>query len=74
MAQASGGWKASDDNQALATTIVKAVQASGELYRHGLGMIASENIVSPAVRDIVGSDLHGRYAEGLPGKAVLSGV
>ena len=40
MAQASGGWKASDDNQALATTIVKAVQASGELYRHGLGTVS----------------------------------
>ena len=51
----------------------KAVQASGRLYRHGLGMIASENIVSPAVRDIVSSDLHGRYAEGLPGKRYYQG-
>lgn len=51
----------------------KAVRASGRLYRHGLGMIASENIVSPAVRDIVSSDLHGRYAEGLPGKRYYQG-
>jgi glycine hydroxymethyltransferase len=36
-------------------------------------MIASENIVSPAVRDIVSSDLHGRYAEGLPGKRYYQG-
>ncbi len=36
-------------------------------------MIASENIVSPAVRNIVSSDLHGRYAEGLPGKRYYQG-
>lgn len=50
-----------------------AVQASGQLYRNGLGMIASENIISPLVRDIVSSDLHGRYAEGLPGKRYYQG-
>lgn len=50
-----------------------AVQASGRLYRNGLGMIASENIISPLVRDIVSSDLHGRYAEGLPGKRYYQG-
>jgi len=36
-------------------------------------MIASENIVSPLVQDIVRSDLHGRYAEGLPGKRYYQG-
>ena len=50
-----------------------AVKSSGELYRNGLGMIASENIVSPMVQDIVSSDLHGRYAEGLPGKRYYQG-
>ena len=37
------------------------------------GMIASENIISPMVQDIVASDLHGRYAEGLPGKRYYQG-
>ena len=37
-------------------------------------MIASENIVSPMVQKIVASDLHGRYAEGLPGKRYYQGL
>jgi glycine hydroxymethyltransferase len=36
-------------------------------------MIASENIVSPMVQKIVASDLHGRYAEGLPGRRYYQG-
>ena len=50
-----------------------AVADSGTLYRDGLGMIASENIVSPMVQKIVSSDLHGRYAEGLPFKRYYQG-
>jgi glycine hydroxymethyltransferase len=50
-----------------------ATKASGDLYRNGLGMIASENIISPMVQKIVSSDLHGRYAEGLPGKRYYQG-
>ena len=36
-------------------------------------MIASENILSPLVRKACDSDLHGRYAEGLPGKRYYQG-
>jgi glycine hydroxymethyltransferase len=36
-------------------------------------MIASENIISPLVAKAVNSDLHGRYAEGLPGKRYYQG-
>ena len=36
-------------------------------------MIASENILSPLVARAVASDLHGRYAEGLPGKRYYQG-
>ncbi len=52
---------------------MNAVASSGSLYRDGLGMIASENIVSPMVQKIVSSDLHGRYAEGLPNKRYYQG-
>ncbi|MBT4920328.1 MAG: serine hydroxymethyltransferase [Euryarchaeota archaeon] len=52
---------------------MEAAKASGDLYRNGLGMIASENIISPMVQKIVSSDLHGRYAEGLPGKRYYQG-
>ena len=60
-------------NREYAETVMQAVRASGQLYAKGLGMIASENIVSPLVQDIVRSDLHGRYAEGLPGKRYYQG-
>jgi len=60
-------------NRGYAETVMQAVRASGQLYANGLGMIASENIVSPLVQDIVRSDLHGRYAEGLPGKRYYQG-
>lgn len=73
MNQIPGEWSASSENRNLASTVRDAVKSSGELYRLGLGMIASENIISPAVRDIVSSDLHGRYAEGLPGKRYYQG-
>ena len=73
MTDAAGGWKPSPTNLHHGTTVLNAVKASGELYRHGLGMIASENIISPMVQDIVASDLHGRYAEGLPGKRYYQG-
>ena len=68
-----GAWKASPENLNHAQTVLQAVTDSGTLYRDGLGMIASENIVSPMVQKIVSSDLHGRYAEGLPYKRYYQG-
>ena len=68
-----GAWSPNQENLNNAQTVIDAVNASGTLYRNGLGMIASENIVSPMVQKIVSSDLHGRYAEGLPNKRYYQG-
>lgn len=73
MDQGPGSWTPTAENKQLGLTVLEAVKSSGRLYRDGLGMIASENIVSPLVQDIVASDLHGRYAEGLPGKRYYQG-
>ncbi len=69
----SGSGTPAPENLAHAHTVMQAVKDSGSLYRDGLGMIASENIVSPMVQQIVSSDLHGRYAEGLPFKRYYQG-
>ena len=54
----------SQDFELMAQKVLSATKDSGEHYRQGLGMIASENILSPMVKQAVNSDLHGRYAEG----------
>ena len=53
--------------------ILEAIKYSGQHYKDSLPMIASENILSPLVREACNSDLHGRYAEGLPGKRYYQG-
>ncbi len=60
-------------NRAHAESVLAAAAASGRHYGMGLPMIASENILSPLVRKATNSDLHGRYAEGLPGKRYYQG-
>jgi len=56
-----------------ASRILGAVDESGRHYRDSLPMKASENILSTLVRKACNSDLHGRYAEGLPGKRYYQG-
>ena len=60
-------------NKQTAERVIEAVNSSGNHYRNSLPMIASENILSPMVRKACDSDLHGRYAEGLPGKRYYQG-
>src|ERR1044072_7796007 len=56
-----------------AGAVPEAAKRSTQLFRDGLPMIASENIVSPRVAEMLVTDLHGRYAEGLPGKRYYQG-
>lgn len=61
------------ESEQRAQSVLNAVEASGRHYATSLPMIASENILSPLVARAVSSDLHGRYAEGLPGKRYYQG-
>jgi glycine hydroxymethyltransferase len=50
-----------------------AVRREVERQNDGLELIASENFVSPAVLQALGSPLTNKYAEGLPGKRYYGG-
>ena len=53
----------------IADLIEQEIARQGE----GLELIASENFVSPAVMEAMGSPLTNKYAEGLPGKRYYGG-
>jgi glycine hydroxymethyltransferase len=62
------------------TSLAKADPAVAQLIRreverqeHGLELIASENFVSVAVMEAMGTALTNKYAEGLPGKRYYGG-
>ena len=61
------------DPRAAVDAVRNAAKRSTDQFRDGLGMIASENIVSPRVAEMLVTDLHGRYAEGQPGKRYYQG-
>ena len=50
-----------------------AMEAELKRQRRNLELIASENIVSPAVMAAMGSVLTNKYAEGYPGKRYYGG-
>ncbi len=53
--------------------IADLIRRETERQNDGLELIASENFVSPAVMEAVGSVLTNKYAEGLPGKRYYGG-
>ena len=53
--------------------IAAAVTAEVRRQQDGLELIASENIVSPAVLEALGSPLTNKYSEGYPGKRYYGG-
>jgi glycine hydroxymethyltransferase len=53
--------------------IAHLINEETDRQAHGLELIASENFVSPAVLEAMGSPLTNKYAEGLPGKRYYGG-
>ena len=53
--------------------IFQTIQAETRRQEDGLELIASENFVSPAVLEAMGSVLTNKYAEGYPGKRYYGG-
>jgi glycine hydroxymethyltransferase len=53
--------------------IAELIEEEITRQRDGLELIASENFVSPAVMEAMGSPLTNKYAEGLPGKRYYGG-
>jgi len=53
--------------------IAALIEREVERQNDGLELIASENFVSPAVLEAMGSPLTNKYAEGLPGKRYYGG-
>jgi glycine hydroxymethyltransferase len=53
--------------------IAELVEKETQRQNEGLELIASENFVSPAVLEAMGSSLTNKYAEGLPGKRYYGG-
>src|ERR1700724_1521174 len=53
--------------------IAKAIRAETERQSRNLELIASENFVSEAVLEAVGSVMTNKYAEGYPGKRYYGG-
>lgn len=51
----------------------KSMEGEAERQRDRLELIASENYVSPGIREVVGSILTNKYAEGYPGKRYYGG-
>jgi len=53
--------------------IARLIEQETERQGEGLELIASENFVSPAVLEAMGSPLTNKYAEGLPGRRYYGG-
>ena len=70
----SGTPAASSPSMAKAVQEVRAiVRHHSERFEHALPLIASENLLSPYAKELLISDFHSRYAEGLPGERYYEG-
>lgn len=57
----------------LAQSVRSLTRQHNAWFKDSIPLIASENVMSPLAREVLNSDLHNRYAEGLPGKRYYQG-
>lgn len=57
----------------LAQSVRELTRKHSAWFKDSIPLIASENVMSPAAREVLNSDLNNRYAEGLPGKRFYQG-
>jgi len=60
----------------MAATVAQirdAVRRHSTRFEHAIPLIASENLLSPYAKELMISDFHSRYAEGLPGERYYEG-
>ena len=62
-----------NDLRTVDPAVAAAVQAEVKRQQEGIELIASENFVSPALLETVGSVLTNKYAEGYPGRRYYGG-
>jgi len=60
----------------MAATVARVREAAkrhSKRFEHAIPLIASENLLSPYAKELMISDFHSRYAEGLPGERYYEG-
>ena len=57
----------------MAQSVRELTRKHSAWFKDCIPLIASENVMSPAAREVLNSDLNNRYAEGLPGKRYYQG-
>jgi glycine hydroxymethyltransferase len=60
-------------NRSAYNSVLRRVRAHEKWFSESLPMIASENVASRMVKEMMSSDLGQRYAEGWPGERVYAG-
>jgi glycine hydroxymethyltransferase len=67
------GAPAPGEMAAVAARVRRAVEAHSRRFERAIPLIASENLLSPYAKELMISDFHSRYAEGLPGERYYEG-
>lgn len=65
--------RAMDEMKEVVDYVRNAAERNNRYFADSLPMIASENILSPRALEMLPTDFHGRYAEGLPGRRYYQG-